>query len=126
MNIGGTGATDNCLDAQITGQSDYDVNSDQTILVKMNRSSGRDLFLMYNKKTGINSGTVEGGDLVTVVEADAEGMAYGESWLVAKLGAGQGYTASNYPSVMAKIWLSACYRLVPRLMFELNMMAFAL
>ena len=100
MNIGGTGATDNCLDAQITGQSDYDVNSyvnlSQTILVKMNRSSGRDLFLMYNKKTGINSGTLEAGNLVTVVEADAEGTAYGESWLVAKLSAGQSYTGSNY------------------------------
>ena len=100
MNIGGTGATDNCLDAQITGQSDYDVNlyvnSSQTILVKIYRSSGRDLFLMYNKKTGINSGTAEAGNLVTVVEADAEGMAYGESWLVAKLSAGQSYTGSNY------------------------------
>jgi hypothetical protein len=51
---------------------------------------------MYNKKTGINSGTVEAGNLVTVVEADAEGTAYGESWLVAKLSAGQSYTASNY------------------------------
>ena len=96
MNIGGGGATDNCLEKQITGQSDYDVNTNQIILVKMNRSTGRDLFLMYNKKTGINSGTMEGGDQVTVVEADGEGTDNGESWLVAKLGAGQVYTASNY------------------------------
>jgi hypothetical protein len=99
MNIGGTGATDNCLVKAITGQSDYDANNNnQIILVKMNRSAGRDLFLMYNKKTGINSGTVEGGNLVTVVEANGEGTAYGESWLVAKLGAGKIYTASNYLS----------------------------
>jgi len=96
MNIGGGGATDNCLDTEITGQSDYDVNSDQTILVKMNRFSGKDLFLMYNKKTGINSGTVEGGNTVTVVEADAEGTGYAESSLVGKLGAGASYTAANY------------------------------
>jgi len=96
MNIGGTGATDNCFDGEITGQSDYNVNTNQIMLVKMNRSAGRDLFLMYNKKTGINSGTVEGGNLVTIVEADGEGTTYGESWLVAKLGAGQIYTASNY------------------------------
>jgi hypothetical protein len=96
MNIGGTGAKDNCLVQEITGQSDYNVNNNQIILVKMNRSTGRDLFLMYNKKTGINSGTMEGGDQVTVVEADGEGTDNGESWLVAKLGAGQVYTASNY------------------------------
>jgi hypothetical protein len=98
MNIGGSGATDNCLVQEITGQSDKDVNTGQIILVKMSRPSaaGKDLFLMYNKKSGINSGTVEGGNMVTVVEADGEGTAYGESWLVAKLGIGDVYTASNY------------------------------
>jgi len=96
MNIGDTGATDNCLQAQITGQSEYDVNLSQTILVKMNRLSGSDLFLMYNKKTGINIGTVEGGNMVMVVEANGEGTAYAESELVAKLSASQSYTAPNY------------------------------
>ena len=98
MNIGGSGATDNCLEAEITGQTDYDVNLDQTVLVKMNRNSGKDLFLMYNKKTagGINSGTLEGGNTVMVVEAESEGTSYGESWLLGKLGAGDSKTFANY------------------------------
>jgi len=96
MNIGGSGATDNCLETDITGQADYDIDLDQTIIVKMNKPSGRDLFLMYNKKTGINSGTLEGGNTVMVVEADSEGTAYGESWLVGKLGAGASKTFADY------------------------------
>ena len=64
MNIGGSGATDNCLITDITGQADYvAVDTTQTIIVKMNRpASSTDLYLMYNKKTGVNSGTVEGGN----------------------------------------------------------------
>jgi len=96
MNIGGTGPTDNCLVVEVTGQADYVAATDQTVLVKMNRPSGTDLFLMYNKKTGINSGTVEGGNLVMVVEAAQEGTAYAESNLLAKLGAGGSQTFPNY------------------------------
>lgn len=96
MNIGGSAATDNCFETDITGQADYDAALSQTILVKMNRSSGRDLFLMYNKKTGVNSGTVEGGNTVMIVEADGEGTSYGQSWLMAKLGAGGSKTFTNY------------------------------
>lgn len=98
MNIGSTGATDNCLETEITGQTDYDVNLGQTILVKMNKSSGRDLFLMYNKKTagGINSGTLEGGNTVMVVEAGGEGLVHGDSWLLGKLSAGASKTFADY------------------------------
>ena len=99
MNIGGSEATDNCLETDITGQADYvAVDTTQTILVKMNRASslGRDLFLMYNKKTGVNSGTAEGGNTVMVVEAGAEGTGYAESWLMGKLGAGQSQTFAGY------------------------------
>jgi hypothetical protein len=64
MNIGGGGSTDNCLDIDITGQADYDVGLDQTIHddeqgfgpgpANSTLPSGNDLFLLYNKRTGIN------------------------------------------------------------------------
>jgi hypothetical protein len=98
MNIGGSGATDNCLITDITGQADYvAVDTTQIILVKMNRpASSTDLYLMYNKKTGVNSGTVEGGNTVMIVEAGGEGTSYSESNLKAKLGAGASQTFTNY------------------------------
>mmetsp|Transcript_22689 Transcript_22689/g.47797 ORF Transcript_22689/g.47797 Transcript_22689/m.47797 type:complete len:760 (-) Transcript_22689:153-2432(-) len=95
MNIGGDGPTDNCLITDLTGQSEYDAQLSQTILVKMNRD-GDDLFLQYNKATGINSGTLEGRNQVMIVRASGEGTSYAVSDLLAKLNAGASYVSDDY------------------------------
>jgi hypothetical protein len=58
----------------IEGVADYDNNSNtQTVVVKIPREvKSKDLYIGYNRKKGINSGVVEEGDNVIIVE-EAEG-----------------------------------------------------
>lgn len=52
-------------------------------------------YVSYNRKFGINSGTVEGGDQVLVHQRGGSNpYAYQQSWLVKKLSAGQSHTLS--------------------------------
>jgi hypothetical protein len=82
------------------GISDYS-DSNNTVLVKLNNlnstSTSRydDYYVNFNRQSGINSGTLEGGDQVTVVQG-GEGTGYAETDLVAKLSAGEEYTIINF------------------------------
>jgi len=49
---------------------------------------------MFNRKTGNNSGTQEGGNQVLVTSAGAEGSGYAASTLLAKLSAGGSHTVN--------------------------------
>jgi len=51
---------------------------------------------MFNRRSGINSGTVEGGDQVIINSAGGEGNNYAESELLAKLSQSGSYTISNF------------------------------
>jgi hypothetical protein len=54
---------------------------------------------MYNAKTGIQSGTAEGGNQVMVVQAGGEGTAYAASTLLAKITTTTtGYTFPGLPN----------------------------
>jgi hypothetical protein len=77
----------------IADYSDFNIN---TVLVKLNTGSSIDYYVNFNRKSGINSGTVEGGNQVTVVTQGGEGTGYAPSELVAKLSAGNTYTISNF------------------------------
>jgi len=59
----------------IEGVADYNKNSNtQTIIVKINRAynTNKDLYIGYNRKKGINSGVVDNGDQVVIIEAATE------------------------------------------------------
>jgi hypothetical protein len=88
-----------CFVGGLHGIAEYDQNDpDRTVLIKLNdsRSGQPDYFINFNRKTGINSGTVEGGNQVTITSAGEEGEAYAESNLLAKLSAGGSYTIANF------------------------------
>merc|ERR1711971_566717 len=87
---------DGCFDDQVYGVADYsNGQNDQTVIVRVDDPSADDYFITYNRKTGINSGTVEGGNTVTVQRQGANGASYAESELLAKLNAGGSYTIST-------------------------------
>lgn len=73
--------------------SEYDSSNpgdEHKVILKI-EGGQKDYYIGFNRKIGINSGTVEGGDQVTVVERDSANgdiFAYRNSWLVAKLSAG--------------------------------------
>jgi len=78
----------------IKGQVLYDktASSQDPVVVKINAGSGNDLFVGFNYKALHNSGTMEGGDLVTIQSQGGEGTANGyKSELLAKLNQGQTY-----------------------------------
>jgi hypothetical protein len=83
------------------GIADYS-DSNNIVLVKLNTGKSTDYYVNFNRRTGINSGTVEGGNQVTVVKA-GEGTGYAESELVAKLNAGNIYTIENFDGTTATI-----------------------
>ena len=57
--------SETCFVGGLYGISDYDENDPgRTVLIKLNdsRNGNPDYFINFNRKTGINSGTVEAGN----------------------------------------------------------------
>ncbi len=68
-----------------------------TVLLKIENGSGIDYFVNYNAKKGINMGTQDGANLVTVVSRpEGDRDSYAESELVAKLNVGENYTLPGF------------------------------
>lgn len=95
--------TDNgntCFFGPLYGVADYEAgNSAKTVVVKINDDRGykeHDYFVAFNRKTGINAGTKEGGNKVLITKAAREGLAHSQSWLVAQLASRQSYTIKNF------------------------------
>ena len=79
-------------------------SSDNTVLVKVNTASSDDFYINFNRQSGFNSGTVEGGDQVMVIRQGNEGVGYAESELLAKLNANGVYTiAGTDPEVRVTV-----------------------
>lgn len=57
-------------------------------------NANSDLYMVFNWKSLHNSGAVEAGNQVTIVEKAGEG--YSESWLVAKLNAGASFSRPSF------------------------------
>ena len=78
----------NCFLGNVYGIADYGNAASSTVLVKIDDASATDYYVAFNRQIGINSGTQEAGNQVTVVKAGGEGSIYAESDLVAKLSVG--------------------------------------
>ncbi|GFH56166.1 hypothetical protein CTEN210_12642 [Chaetoceros tenuissimus] len=89
-------ASGGSFDGNLYGISDYGtMPGTASVIVKITGSSD-DWYVSYNKRSGINSGTVEGGNQV-LVHKRASTSGYAESTLMAKLTAGQSYNADGIP-----------------------------
>jgi hypothetical protein len=77
-----------CFEEILHGIADYNNTDSSLVLVKLNGPSADDMYITYNRKSGVNNGTREAGNLVTVTRAGAEGVGFAESELLAKLNAG--------------------------------------
>ena len=87
---------DECFDKDLYGIADFENPHAQNVLVKINDPGFTDYYVTFNRKAGINNGTREGADLVTVTRSSLEG-GYQKgmmSELVAKLGKGDEYFAT--------------------------------
>jgi hypothetical protein len=92
---------DNIMSYQgvLGGIADYS-DSDNKVLIKLNtKNSATDYYVNFNRQSGINVGTQEGRNQVTIVAQGGENGAYAESELLAKLSAGDVWSISNYDGV---------------------------
>ena len=78
--------------ANLYGIADYNNVASSFVLFKINDSSATDIYVAYNRKSGINSGTQEAGNQVTITQAGGKGTSYAESELLAKLSANKSWT----------------------------------
>ena len=53
----------------VAGYNNGGLADNQKVVVKIETGTNKDYFVQYNRKTGINSGTLEAGNLVTIQES---------------------------------------------------------
>ena len=83
-----------CFDGILHGVTDYPIAT--TVLLKV-QTELNDYYINFNAKKGINRGTQEAGNMVTVVSRPRGPRdSYAESDLVSKLGDGESYSLPGY------------------------------
>lgn len=84
----------------LAGVHDYvigDTTSAHSVVVKIgDPSSSADLYLMYNKKEGVNSQVKEYGNTVTVVRAENDDSRSRQSYIVGHMAEGEEYRGSSF------------------------------
>eukprot|EP00532_Pseudo-nitzschia_australis_P020170 CAMPEP_0168300058 /NCGR_PEP_ID=MMETSP0142_2-20121227/29328_1 /TAXON_ID=44445 /ORGANISM="Pseudo-nitzschia australis, Strain 10249 10 AB" /LENGTH=716 /DNA_ID=CAMNT_0008249929 /DNA_START=39 /DNA_END=2186 /DNA_ORIENTATION=+ len=87
----------------MNGVSDYKKNANALVVLRFEETDtsrteqNKDYYIGYNRKDGINEGTVEDPDMITIVWKKAGiPTAFGLSTKVAKLQMGQSYTIRNF------------------------------
>ena len=84
---------------RLIGLADFENTNAQAsdkVVIKLNTASSTDYYMSFNRKTGINSGTVEAGNQVLIQRAAGEGTSYAESELLTKMVTGSSFTLSNF------------------------------
>ncbi|KAL3760779.1 hypothetical protein ACHAWU_007845 [Discostella pseudostelligera] len=84
----------NCFEGKLYGIADFSNAASTVVLAKIDDASATDYFVTFNRQTGMNSGTQEAGNLVTITTTGNEGISYSESSLLAKLGAGGSWSGT--------------------------------
>jgi hypothetical protein len=79
----------------LVGIDDYASAGDNEYVTIKIENGQVDLFIGFNRKTGINSGTQEASNKVTVQSQNGDG-GYGKSKLLAELGSGDNYRMTNH------------------------------
>ena len=90
---------DKIWNGRLIGQVDHEnlnADPDDKVVIKLNTASNTDYYLMFNRKAGVNAGTVEGGNQVMIVSQPGEGNSPGQSVLLSKMNAGGFYTIPNF------------------------------
>lgn len=101
ITINSSGAA-TCFEGILHGVADYPIAT--TVLLKIQTGSNDDYYVNFNAERGINRGTQEGGDRVTVVSRPRGPRdSYAESELVAMLGSGESYAFSGYSVSVGEI-----------------------
>ena len=95
-----------CFDGILHGVAGYLIANTVLLKVQSRSSDNIDYYINFNAKMGINAGTQEGGNMITVVSRRRGPRdSYSESELEAKLGSGESYSFGEYTVKVGKIEL---------------------
>lgn len=84
-------------EGEIIGVADFSRNAfNRPVVVKIETSTHVDLFVGFNRVTGMNRQSPMAVDEVTVVETGRNGERIAQSWLKAALKEGESYTVENW------------------------------
>lgn len=82
---------------KIIGIADYTNNPNSSpVVVKIESGQSTDLFVGFNRATGVNKDAPEARNKVTVIQAGNNGFGYSQSYLKATLSQGESYTVQNW------------------------------
>lgn len=82
---------------RMMGLADYRSSARYTVLLKLETGQDTDFYLGFNRKTGVNSGTLESADKVLVIAQGRNGnIGYSDSKTMATLSSGQTHTIDNF------------------------------
>jgi len=82
--------------AQLFGIVDYENEGVSNVLLKLESGSYLDYYINFNRMTGFNNETQEGGDQILLTSQGANGERFSKSTLLAKLSNGGLYNISDY------------------------------
>ena len=88
--------SDGSWSGKLIGNIDMNSAINEKIILKLNTGTATDYYVSFNRKAGHNSGTIEGGNQVTIQRMGGEGNEYAPSWLESKLNAGGSHTIPNF------------------------------
>ena len=95
LTLVGIGEYDKALNAPIATATS--ANMIHPVTVKLETGGGADYFVGFNRAAGPNSLNDEGDNQVTIIQVDGNnGLSYSQSYLRAKLSAGQSHNLSNF------------------------------
>ena len=81
----------------LIGIADYGNNQNNLpVVIKLETTTPNDIFVGFNRVTGINSASKDAIDKVTVIQQGNDGVGYSTSKMLAELSSGQSYTISNW------------------------------
>lgn len=104
------------IDDYLNGQT---VDGEHYVILRLQEGS-EDLYIMYNRAEGVNSGVRGSANLVTVVEQKGDRK---QSWQLAELDAGETYTKTNWNGSGDNLIVSIC-NLVPGVPDHANIVAY--
>ncbi|KAL7533597.1 hypothetical protein ACHAXR_010512 [Thalassiosira sp. AJA248-18] len=81
----------------LTGVAEYDANSNNGIVLKLETGNSADYFIGFNRAAGPNADNKQADDKVTIYQVkDGDGKAYSHSYLKATIGEGNTHTVENW------------------------------
>jgi hypothetical protein len=92
----------------MVGIADFENNPDNhTVVLKIESDTSEDIFIGFNRATGVNSDNDEADNEVTIIESGNNGEGYSQSSLKAHLTTGENYTFFNWTGTGRSLVITA-------------------